>query len=149
MNHNFLRAPTLLLALTMAATMTLDVLAQDADRLEGVYEVNGGCGQPDTGGTPQFCYSDRLRLIPSGRNAYDFEVETSQSTGHRCALEGNAKKIGQTLVFERGSCKLTFALQNQGIRLRDDHSCKEQALCGARASLDGLYFPFANRKKPQ
>ena len=100
-----------------------------------------------------YCYRterDSLRLEVAGDVQARFELWSEQGGGHSCSASGPAQPIeggwAYEEVFSGTPCRVEILVTpDQGLKLTDkDWACKD-ALCGARAVLDGLSFPPATQ----
>lgn len=93
----------------------------------------------------------RIKTLSNGRVA--FQVNVVQTNAHSCTMTGVAEREGDAIVFRGsradypGGCELRIEAQEGRLVLHDrDLRCREHA-CGARAGLDQVAFPRANRKQ--
>jgi hypothetical protein len=111
-----------------------------ADDITGLYCTDGG--------------NDSLAVRGANDGAIEFVLSSWQGGMHHCSAFGRAEASGDGWrhIASAGSnsddrCVISFSI-NGGIRLSTDADAACLSACGARASIDGLSFPFTDRITP-
>lgn len=104
---------------------------------------------PYTAGAAQYCYAapdNTLRLDVAADGRAQFALKSLQSGGHSCVASGSAEWIGDGWLYRADlggwSCRMEIVVTSDlGLRIADRNQDCKPALCGPRATLDGLNFP--------
>lgn len=111
---------------------------------------------PDSGRWQTESLEDCLSIgAPLASGELPLRIYSVQTNGHSCEINALAQRDGDGLLVEHdegegegGPCRLRLHFHGQRIRVQADHpAC--QTFCGARASLDGIEYPWpAARSAP-
>ena len=97
-----------------------------------------------------FCYAngpDTLRLNLLAGGAAQIDMQSWQSNGHSCSVNGRADTAegGWMMQAEEGCRLFVLVTADQGIRFADPEQHCKRWMCGQRAVIDGLRFPRSSQ----
>lgn len=93
-----------------------------------------------------------LKIENLNASSAKITIDSTQSNGHSCDLEGVATLEGDALVFSEkdmdgDTCRLTIKKSGDLLRLEDDKNVCRKSHCGSRAGL-WIDFPYNSRMLP-
>lgn len=99
--------------------------------------------------TGSYCYrrdADDLRIYVGAGGVADFRLESWQTNGHTCLIQGKAQPNSNGWTYQDQACHLGLGITpGGGIRVTDaNHACKKTN-CGQRAVLDRLSYTRAEQ----